>query len=786
MLKNLIARTYLSANPQGAIITPRAHGIDISKYDRSFNPEFVTGQLDFVIQRASYRTTKDELFDQLNVGVQKVPIRGAYHYLNSDTDWKAQADKFISVVAGKGFHFFVCDLEETVNVLSTAFAYMAWQWIHYVEQQSGLKVLLYTSPNVYNLIVRPSESKYNIDWNTVDLWQAQWLYVPDPNKNPSTISGRTAGWKIWQYTKSGDGYAYGVGRSVVDLDVFNGTVIDMQTYLNISQSNVDYYYDGKVEVTNGRYENGGKPFDYHIIKFARADIKRLKTTAGPIKQKALTENFVADNNLHIGINMDEVISSTLSPKGWGLSGGIWYKNETSETGIWFKDNQPIAMQWNKPQQGETDVACGSNILVQNGEVWPNLDNVSADPRTILAYNDKFIIIFMIDGRLNPNEPGVTRRDIANYISFYGKVYESVDGKLNAHNLDGGGSSRAVVDGLIVNVPCETRNVINHIGWELELGGVVVPEELYEGTTLYRIGVWRTPKLQPKLAMTLKKGATRTGKLVEGDGLLWLEFNEKRLAPVRSLTDSTQKWMTLKKLVSPSPQESYYRVLHDVEIGGIWRAGLPEVFLFDPQAATPMNEELQWLMYDLFRWGAPSQDEARAENKWTSLYQYDRAFTNGTGFNDPSDLRANYISGDDLGYPLPRLDKYRVCGGASLKGTEGYSLMLALKTLPALLGQKIYALRTKDDFSFWNAVTANNVLNVETLKANALPTIEELVTKPWLYFHATTSRANGTIGRFPQGDGEPVLVPLVTKEPVTFPLNKLQKMDTIADPYKVYL
>ncbi len=57
-------------------ITPRAHGIDISKYDLSFDPAKATGQLDFVIQRVSYRTTRDELFLKLLPGVLKMPIRG--------------------------------------------------------------------------------------------------------------------------------------------------------------------------------------------------------------------------------------------------------------------------------------------------------------------------------------------------------------------------------------------------------------------------------------------------------------------------------------------------------------------------------------------------------------------------------------------------------------------------------------------------------------------------------------------------------------------------------------
>lgn len=243
---------------------------------------------------------------------------------------------------------------------------------------------------------------------------------------------------------------------------------------------------------------------------------------------------------------------------------------------------------------------------------------------------------------------------------------------------------------------------------------------------------------------------------------------------------------LKKITDP-PTGIYYRVLHDVELEGIWRAGLPEVFLFDPQAAVQMTAEIQRLQYGIFRYGAPSQTEDRAINRWRSTYQFDRAFANGTGFNEPGDTRADYITPRDLEYPLPRLDKYRVCGGASLKGTEAYSLAVALRSIPSLIKDLLYnRLFSSNKISFWATVRANNVLNVETIINTELPTLDELKTKPWLYFHATTSRSDGTIGRFPQGDGEYVLIPLITKEPVQYPLSRLQKMDSIADPYKVYL
>lgn len=218
------------------MITTRAHGIDISKYDLTFDPAKATEQLDFVVQRASYRTTKDEAFDTLNVGVQKMPIRLAYHYLNSDTDWKRQYDTFMNVVAGKNFHAYVCDFEDSFNSMSPTFAKMAWDFCKQVVIDTGKRCMLYTGFYDYRDYLVPSQTQYGINWNLVDLWIAQYWNVPNPDANPNLPVGRTSGWSMWQYTAKGNGALYGTGRSTAcDLDVFNGTVTDMKNWLGIAE-----------------------------------------------------------------------------------------------------------------------------------------------------------------------------------------------------------------------------------------------------------------------------------------------------------------------------------------------------------------------------------------------------------------------------------------------------------------------------------------------------------------------------------------------------------------------
>lgn len=216
-------------------VTSRAHGPDMSKYDLSFDPAKATHQLDFAIQRASYRTTPDQLFAELNVGVQKVPIRLAYHYLNSDASWVLQYDTFMKTVADKNFHAFVCDFERPFNTMSVAFAKSAWDFCKQVVIDTGKRCLIYTNKYEYQDWLVPSQVKYGINWNLVDFWIAQYWNSPNPDAQPLLPAGRTAGWNLWQYTSNGGGTKYGMGRPVEgDLNVFNGTVDEMKKWLGIT------------------------------------------------------------------------------------------------------------------------------------------------------------------------------------------------------------------------------------------------------------------------------------------------------------------------------------------------------------------------------------------------------------------------------------------------------------------------------------------------------------------------------------------------------------------------
>ena len=211
----------------------------------------------------------------------------------------------------------------------------------------------------------------------------------------------------------------------------------------------------------------------------------------------------------------------------------------------------------------------------------------------------------------------------------------------------------------------------------------------------------------------------------------------------------------------SPDILLYRVKHDAERGPLTRWRVPEVYWFDEGHNFELTQDWQELWFELFCYGAPSLPPNLAKSRWRSLLDYEKAFSNGTGFNDPDDSRADYINKENLNAPNPETDKDRFCGGATLKGVvDGNDLVFEVMTE-----------KKPEDAEVWP------------------PTLEWLLARPWLYFHATIVYKK-RIGMFPNGHQknlkifEPTLVPLVARSGYEYrcPMENLAPVSEIADPY----
>lgn len=226
----------------------RAHGVDLSHWDGSFDPAKASGVIDFAVMKASEGLVKDPAFAAIWSGVEKVTVRGAYHYLRSGWDWERQADFFWSAVKDYSFDLYALDYEGIGNVMDAKFANMAHLWMENIQgkaaesagtSRAGRPVLLYTNPSHYDANLYP----YG-DWmKDYPLWIAQyWTTNVGPDREPALPKKRKAGdWTIWQYASeinekgNGANMKYGTRSKSVDLNVYNGTVADMRIWLRLRE-----------------------------------------------------------------------------------------------------------------------------------------------------------------------------------------------------------------------------------------------------------------------------------------------------------------------------------------------------------------------------------------------------------------------------------------------------------------------------------------------------------------------------------------------------------------------
>jgi GH25 family lysozyme M1 (1,4-beta-N-acetylmuramidase) len=220
----------------------KALGIDLSKYDYPVNLANATAEISFIIQRASYGITQDEKFLEVYNAIKGVRLKGAYHYFSTGISYKSQADKFLSIVNGKGFLFYVIDYETAYNTLSNATSLELKSMLEYLKPLVyPSKLLLYTSPSIYDTYLTPTGTWMN-NW---ELWVAQYPYTAslDLTKGPKLPTGRTQ-WTFWQYgggdISSSAGYSagpsHGTGWHGCDLDQFNGDINQLNSWANITMT----------------------------------------------------------------------------------------------------------------------------------------------------------------------------------------------------------------------------------------------------------------------------------------------------------------------------------------------------------------------------------------------------------------------------------------------------------------------------------------------------------------------------------------------------------------------
>jgi lysozyme len=219
------AEPHTSSVDQAATVCgagPTVNGIDVSEYDDAVDwPTAKAAGIDFAFVRVSDGLAfPDTKFAEYWPGARAGGVmRGAYQYFEPNVDPIQQADLLLSMMGPllPGDLPPVLDLE-TADGLSTADVTAAVQvWIGEITMALGRPPIVYAGLYSWPTLTGGA------DMTPSPLWIAQYTTASCPD-----IPDPWTQWMFWQHSDTG--VVNGVTSSQLDLDVFNGTLAELDAF----------------------------------------------------------------------------------------------------------------------------------------------------------------------------------------------------------------------------------------------------------------------------------------------------------------------------------------------------------------------------------------------------------------------------------------------------------------------------------------------------------------------------------------------------------------------------
>lgn len=445
-----------------------ATGIDISRYNVSFDPTIAHRQIDFVFQKATQGTSYiDTLYEAHWAGVSKIPIRGAYHYQQSGMSWLSQANHFLNVTNRHDYQILALDLEEFGNEYNNTFFSDSYRIINYLRDEApDKKIILYTNGNGYKLMYYSLISQYG--YNIINWIKGVPLWFADPTTAglPHLPTMRET-WEIHQYSWSGLPSDWGTGGTRVDENVFNGTVHDMRTWLGMStpfDSTFENLLNGGLNLETRVY-NSPRPITCHIAKINLSKVKSFVVT--PPKPNGLldpkkTSDFSKEYDVDLAVNADEGYpagNNQLAVIRRNMSAEIEYGTLTDGITTSISKERPYQLATISGPFPEFayNAISGSKWLVKDGQAQ-QFEDMSTAARTVIGWTqDKSTMFLMVVDEKLPSY-GITLNECAELMKELG-CWQAV-------NEDGSGSSVMVINDSVVSNPSGPTGenlVANHLG-----------------------------------------------------------------------------------------------------------------------------------------------------------------------------------------------------------------------------------------------------------------------------------------------------------------------------------
>jgi len=201
---------------------PTVNGMDVSYYDTAIDWNLTKAAgIDFAFIRVTDGTQyQDPKFAAYWAGARQAGvIRGAYQFFRPAEDPIAQADLMLSLMGPlqAGDLPPVIDVEVDGGLSNAQVAANVKAWVDHVTTAIG------RVPIVYAGLYSWPDLTGSADETTSPLWIAQYTTAACPN-----IPAPWAQWMFWQHSDTGT--VNGVTSSQLDLNVFNGTLDQLQAF----------------------------------------------------------------------------------------------------------------------------------------------------------------------------------------------------------------------------------------------------------------------------------------------------------------------------------------------------------------------------------------------------------------------------------------------------------------------------------------------------------------------------------------------------------------------------
>lgn len=210
----------------------RADGMFVSEYQRTLE---WFGQTNYLAYRVTDGMVDDQKYEEFLPEIKKAPRRIAVHNFRNHRGGKEQAYNFLNKLQCDP-HCISGDYEDTYTPMSQKSAEQYEIFLDTCKEATQLPIISYAGAAT----IKNHLNIYTDISLTYGLWVVRFapagadINVAQPNL---TYGGEpfASDWDFWQYGWKGNGEDYGVGSENVCIDVYNGTVADLDVYLGLSE-----------------------------------------------------------------------------------------------------------------------------------------------------------------------------------------------------------------------------------------------------------------------------------------------------------------------------------------------------------------------------------------------------------------------------------------------------------------------------------------------------------------------------------------------------------------------